>query len=185
MGRSFFRPAASNTIESYDAARLFTTRLSDTHFSMMRRDGEYFQRRWQTRLRRQRDQCRGVEDRLCDGLGQPRAVVPASHRTRDADRTAARLVSPKAKPRVLGHVARAPIPTIRAPAASSRTSACSATTPMPKIPAGQRSSGQRSRYSRAISRKASIASAVTVPAAITFAPSRPRRHSRRMSARAS
>jgi predicted CXXCH cytochrome family protein len=53
MGRSFFRPAPSNTLEAYaresDAAKQdFYHALSDTHFSMTVRDGQYFQRRWQT-----------------------------------------------------------------------------------------------------------------------------------------
>ena len=47
MGRSFFRPAPSNTLESYAAGQDFYHALSDTHFSMIRRDGQYFQRRWQ------------------------------------------------------------------------------------------------------------------------------------------
>src|SRR4051794_26973685 len=52
MGRSFFRPAPSNTLEAYakenDAAMQFYHALSDTHFSMTVRGGQYFQRRWQT-----------------------------------------------------------------------------------------------------------------------------------------
>jgi len=52
MGRSFVRPAATNTVEDYDsaAARDFYHAPSDTHFAMLRRGGEYFQRRWQTGL---------------------------------------------------------------------------------------------------------------------------------------
>jgi cytochrome c-type biogenesis protein CcmH/NrfG len=52
MGRSFVRPAASNTVEDYDsaAARDFYHAPSDTHFAMLRRGSEYFQRRWQTGL---------------------------------------------------------------------------------------------------------------------------------------
>lgn len=45
MGRSFFRPATSNTLEAYPGS--FYHDLSDTYFSMMLRDGQYFQRRWQ------------------------------------------------------------------------------------------------------------------------------------------
>lgn len=46
MGRSFFRPAAANTTEDYNNNRYYHA-LSDTHFAMIRRDGQYFQRRWQ------------------------------------------------------------------------------------------------------------------------------------------
>src|SRR5229473_3506576 len=47
MGRSFFRPAASNTIEDYAKRNEYYHPLSDTHYSMIRRDGEFYQRRWQ------------------------------------------------------------------------------------------------------------------------------------------
>src|SRR4051794_23016511 len=42
MGRSFFRPAANP-----DTTSDFYHALSDTHFSMFLRNGQYFQRRWQ------------------------------------------------------------------------------------------------------------------------------------------
>ena len=47
MGRSFFRPAPSNTIEDYTKRNEFYHALSDTHYSMIRRDGAFYQRRWQ------------------------------------------------------------------------------------------------------------------------------------------
>ena len=47
MGRSFFRPAPSNTIEDYTKRNEFYHALSDTHYAMIRRDGEFYQRRWQ------------------------------------------------------------------------------------------------------------------------------------------
>lgn len=46
MGRSFFRPSPSNTLEDYTKPDYYHA-LSDTHYSMVRRGGEYFQRRWQ------------------------------------------------------------------------------------------------------------------------------------------
>src|SRR4051812_3132264 len=46
MGRSFFRPRPSNTLESYAGDDLYHA-PSDTHFSMALRDGKYDQRRWQ------------------------------------------------------------------------------------------------------------------------------------------
>jgi tetratricopeptide (TPR) repeat protein len=45
MGRSFFKPAAANTIEAYNGS--YYHALSNTHFSMTLRAGQYIQRRWQ------------------------------------------------------------------------------------------------------------------------------------------
>src|SRR5439155_9130305 len=52
MGRSFFRPAPSNTREDFGAGgdasrRDFYHDLSETYYSMVVRQGQYFQRRWQ------------------------------------------------------------------------------------------------------------------------------------------
>ena len=47
MGRSFYRPAPANTIEDYAKQNAFQHSLSDTHYSMIARDGAYYQRRWQ------------------------------------------------------------------------------------------------------------------------------------------
>jgi len=47
MGRSFFRPAAANSIEDYSTNNRFDHALSGTHYAMIRRDGQYYQRRWQ------------------------------------------------------------------------------------------------------------------------------------------
>ncbi len=47
MGRSLFRPTPANTIEDYTNNHDFFHPLSDTHYAMIRRDGAYFQRRWQ------------------------------------------------------------------------------------------------------------------------------------------
>jgi tetratricopeptide (TPR) repeat protein len=41
MGRSFYRPKPENTIEDY------YHKPSETHYSMLVRDGKYYQRRWQ------------------------------------------------------------------------------------------------------------------------------------------
>src|ERR1700676_5207342 len=48
MARSFFTPAASNTIENYRGE--YYHALSDSHYTMSVRDGAYFQRRWQLDL---------------------------------------------------------------------------------------------------------------------------------------
>jgi tetratricopeptide (TPR) repeat protein len=47
MGRSLFRPITGNTVEDYTANNGFYHSLSDTHYSMISRDGGYYQRRWQ------------------------------------------------------------------------------------------------------------------------------------------
>jgi predicted CXXCH cytochrome family protein len=47
MGRSFYRPAPANTVEDYQGNHEFLHSLSDTHYSMIARDGAYYQRRWQ------------------------------------------------------------------------------------------------------------------------------------------
>ena len=48
MGRSFFVPARGNTIEDYVKAPEYYHALSDSHYAMTIRNGQYFQRRWQT-----------------------------------------------------------------------------------------------------------------------------------------
>lgn len=50
MGRSFFKPAAANTLEDYAKTHEYYHALSDSHYSMAVRNGKYFQRRWQTGL---------------------------------------------------------------------------------------------------------------------------------------
>jgi hypothetical protein len=47
MGRSLFRPAPVNTIEDYTRNNESYHSLSDTHYSMILREGAYYQRRWQ------------------------------------------------------------------------------------------------------------------------------------------
>jgi len=47
MGRSFFVPARANTIEDYAQTPEYYHALSDSHYSMAIRNGQYFQRRWQ------------------------------------------------------------------------------------------------------------------------------------------
>ena len=47
MGRSFFKPASANTIEDYAGAPEYYHALSDSHYAMTIRNGQYFQRRWQ------------------------------------------------------------------------------------------------------------------------------------------
>ena len=47
MGRSFFTPGAASTIEDYAKSREYYHVLSDSHYAMTIRNGQYFQRRWQ------------------------------------------------------------------------------------------------------------------------------------------
>ncbi len=47
MAHSFFAPAPANTIEDYTTKNEYHHSASDTYYRMIRRDGEYFQMRWQ------------------------------------------------------------------------------------------------------------------------------------------
>jgi tetratricopeptide (TPR) repeat protein len=50
MGRSFYRPIPSNTIEDYKNKNHYYSPLSDTHYAMIVRGDGYYQRRWQVGL---------------------------------------------------------------------------------------------------------------------------------------
>ena len=47
MGRSFFKPGSASTIEDYAKTPEYYHALSDSHYAMTIRSGQYFQRRWQ------------------------------------------------------------------------------------------------------------------------------------------
>ncbi|MGC2659577.1 MAG: tetratricopeptide repeat protein [Bryobacteraceae bacterium] len=47
MGRSFSRPSEANTLEDYMGKNTFYHQPSDSYFTMLRRDGKYYQRRYQ------------------------------------------------------------------------------------------------------------------------------------------
>ena len=47
-GAVAYRPAPSNTLEDYRNRHEFLHSISGTHYSMLERDGAYYQRRWQT-----------------------------------------------------------------------------------------------------------------------------------------
>ncbi len=53
MGRAFFKPLAANTVEDYTSSTPHYNALSDTYYAMSIRNGQYLQRRWQPRRRRQ------------------------------------------------------------------------------------------------------------------------------------
>ncbi len=47
MARSFYRPSAAITVEDYNNKNTFYHRASDSYFSMLQRDGKFYQRRYQ------------------------------------------------------------------------------------------------------------------------------------------
>ena len=47
MGRSFYRPSPINTVENYTRTNTFYHKASDSYFTMLRRDGKFYQRRYQ------------------------------------------------------------------------------------------------------------------------------------------
>ncbi len=47
MARSFYRPSPTNTVEDYTGNNTFYHKASDSYFTMLRRDGKYYQRRHQ------------------------------------------------------------------------------------------------------------------------------------------
>lgn len=47
MARSFYRPSPTNTVEDYTKNNTFYHKASDSYFTMLRRDGKYYQQRYQ------------------------------------------------------------------------------------------------------------------------------------------
>lgn len=47
MSHSFYKPALTNMVEDYSKNNQFYHTASDTYFAMTRRDGKFFQKRWQ------------------------------------------------------------------------------------------------------------------------------------------
>ena len=47
MARSFYRPSSTNTVEDYTRNNTFYHKASDSYFTMLRRNGKYYQRRYQ------------------------------------------------------------------------------------------------------------------------------------------
>jgi len=47
MARAFFRPSPANTIEDYTRHNTYYHKASDSYFTMLRRDGKYYQQRYQ------------------------------------------------------------------------------------------------------------------------------------------
>jgi hypothetical protein len=79
MGRSLYRPAPANTLEDYARNNEFYHSLSDTHYSMVLRDGRYYQRRWQVGFWRQETNIE--ESRIDYVLGSGNHARSYLHRT--------------------------------------------------------------------------------------------------------
>src|SRR5580700_8271697 len=47
MARSFYRPTPAGTVEDWTKNNTFYHQPSDSYFTMLRRDGKYYQRRYQ------------------------------------------------------------------------------------------------------------------------------------------
>ena len=47
MARSFYRPSVANQVEDYSANDTYYHQASDSYFTMLQRDGDYYQRRYQ------------------------------------------------------------------------------------------------------------------------------------------
>src|SRR5579859_8099753 len=50
MARSLYRPSPTNAVEDYTKRNTYYHTASDSYFSMLRRDGKYYQRRYQIDL---------------------------------------------------------------------------------------------------------------------------------------
>ena len=79
MARSFFRPAAENTIEDYTNAHTYDHFASDIHFEMIERDGKYFQRQYQIGF--DRKQTNAAENQIDFVLGSGNHARSYLHRT--------------------------------------------------------------------------------------------------------
>ncbi len=160
-------PPSANTIEDYAKAPEYYHALSDSHYAMTIRNGRVLPAPLATGRRRQGDQCRRNEDRLCDGFGKSCPLLPAPDRARNADRVAAGLVSGQG--RRVGHGSRlrhrtsadAPVRLLQVHVLPQR------------LPADRRReqvAGQRAGVRRANCPTESIASDATVRAPSTSAP---------------
>ncbi len=140
MARSFFRPAPEMLMKTMHVRIRFYHALSDTHYAMIRRGGEFYQRRWQIGLA-------GMETNV-EELRVDYVLGSGNHARSYLHRTAAGTLIelplgwyPDPKPGGSGPCRRAPIPIIRGPAAFFLTSACPAITEFRGFPRGNEAPG--------------------------------------------
>ena len=79
MGRSLFRPSAENTVEDYSRKNTYFHKASDSYFTMLRRDGKYYQQRYQIDFNGK--QINLVEKQIDYVLGSGNHVRAYLHRT--------------------------------------------------------------------------------------------------------
>ena len=79
MARSFYRPAPGNTVEDYRVNNGYYHPESDTHFTMLERNGKYYQRRYQVGF--QGEQTNVDEKEIDFVLGSGNHVRTYLHRT--------------------------------------------------------------------------------------------------------
>jgi Tfp pilus assembly protein PilF len=79
MGRSFFKPESADAIENIAKAPEYYHALSDSHYSMSIRDGQYYQKRWQ--LDPQGNQINAEELRIDYVMGSGNHARSYLHRT--------------------------------------------------------------------------------------------------------
>jgi len=129
---------------------------SDTHFAMFPRDGRFFQRRWQNRIRWKETNIEEKQNRFRDGFGQPCAHVFCIGQAWVEFAAASACLVCRAR-RLLGHESRLrPAESARIAAQKSITNACSATTLIRKSRRRTRNCWP-SRFSWGCCPKASIA----------------------------
>src|SRR5689334_7561361 len=79
MARSFYRPRPENTVEDYRVNNRYYHRASDTHFTMLERNGKYYQRRYQIGFRGEET---NVDEKQIDFvMGSANHVRTYLHRT--------------------------------------------------------------------------------------------------------
>jgi predicted CXXCH cytochrome family protein len=168
MGRSFFRPASANTVEDYTGQPEFYHALSDTYYSMSRRDDGFYQRRWQLGFGGAK--VNEEEMRIDFVLGSGNHARSYLHRT-----AAGTLIElplgwyPDAKPTGSWGMSPGSDSAHRGRGVLWPTAACFATTEFLKYPPDMTRRGAI-RFSPAAFPKASIASAVTGLAASMCGP---------------
>ncbi len=79
MGRSFYRPSPKNMVEDFTAHNTFYHQPSNSYFTMIRRDGNYYQRRYQ--LDAAGKQINVMEKRIDYVLGSGNHARAYLHRT--------------------------------------------------------------------------------------------------------